>query len=77
MVLRLFKAAEERAKGDVYALEFEVMKQASVKAYFSGGAEELHDEKMYELAKSRDYTQGLVRPLIKSSTFLVPVASFV
>lgn len=53
-----------------------VIEQAAVKYFFTGGAHELFDEKFYKHSESQDYEQYLVRDLIKSSAYTVPVTSF-
>lgn len=49
------------------------MVQAAVKAFLSGEADELLDDKMYKHAESQDFPQSLVRYILKSSTLTVPV----
>lgn len=53
------------------------MEHAAVKDFFNGGTDELLDEQMYKAAEFKDFQQDLVRHLIKSTTFTVPVACFV
>lgn len=52
------------------------MEQATVKTFFTR-VDELLDDETYKLAQFQDFTQGLVRNLIKSSTFTKPVGHFV
>lgn len=75
--LLLFGKGHKHAKGDVYTPVFEIMKQPAVKAFFTGGVDELLGGKMYKLDKSQVFRQGLVSHLTKSSTFSVPVTRFV
>lgn len=35
----------------LYALESQIMEQSAVKSFFTGGAAELHDDKMSKLAE--------------------------
>lgn len=49
------------------------MELVAVKAFFTRGADELFGDKLYKLAKSRDFKQSLVHYLIKSSTLAAPV----
>lgn len=53
------------------------MEQTAVNAFFTGRAVYLLDYNMYKLAESQDFTRGVVRHLIKYSTFTVPVTRFV
>lgn len=60
-----FEEPHERAKRFVYTPVFEVIKQAAAKAFFTGGADWLLDDKIYKPTESHDFTQGLVCHLIK------------
>lgn len=77
VVLALFDEALECAKGNTCTPVFDVMKQSSVKAFFNDGAVELLNDKMQNIAKSQNFSQGLVRQLIKSYTFKVLIQHFV
>lgn len=77
VILDLFEEALEQAKGIVYTHLFEVTNQATVKVFFNEGVDELHDNNMYKLAESQEFTQGLVRHFIKSLAFTAPVTRFV
>lgn len=61
VVLALFEEPHRCAKEGVYTAVFEIRKQVGVKSFFSGRADELLDVKMYELFKSQNFTQRLVR----------------
>lgn len=76
MVLDLFEEAHEQAKTNVYTPAFEVIEQAYLKTFLFGDADDLLDEKMYRLAESKSFIQGLVHHLIQLSTSTVPVARF-
>lgn len=45
--------------------------------FFAGGDNKFIDDKISKLAKSEDFTQSLVRHLIRSSAFTTPVTRFV
>lgn len=48
-----------------------------MKAFFTRGADELLDDKMWKLTESKEFTQGLSRYQIISSTFEELVTQFV
>lgn len=73
VVLALFEEALVRAKGIVRTPVFRVMTQTAVKAFFAGGADELLHDKIHKLAEYQDLTHGVLRNVIKSSTFTVLV----
>lgn len=77
VVFALYEEAHVGADGNVYKVVFDVMEQAAVKAFFSGGADKQLGDKMYKLAASQKFTQSLIAHLIKSSTFTVPITNFV
>lgn len=53
------------------------MGYATVKDFFTGGADEFRNDKMLIVGVSQDFTQSLIRHLIKSFTFTLLVARFV
>lgn len=55
----------------------EVFKHAAVKAFFTGDAYYLEDQKKDKLSEDQDSKQDHVRHLIRSSTFTLPIALFV
>lgn len=76
MDLVLFKEYHGRTEGVVYTPKFEVMQQAVVEAYLTGGADEIFDDQMYKLVESQEFRRGLVQHLIKSLTVAFPVTCF-
>lgn len=77
MVLDLFKKAHDPAKRNNHARVFEVLEYGALNLFFTGGHGELLYDKMQKLAYSKDFTQGLVHHIIKSSTLTVPVTRLV
>lgn len=77
VVLDLFQEALERTMGNTQSSTYRVMQQAAVKAFFSGGADELLHQKMYKIAKSYGIKRVLVRHRTILSTFTLPVPHFV
>lgn len=55
----------------------DLMEQAAINALFTREADELLGNKMYYFPESQDFTKDLVRHLVKSSTFAVPISRFV
>lgn len=53
------------------------MEQASVRALLTGVSDELLQVKIYKLDEYQDFTVGLLRLLINSLTFPVPLTCFV
>lgn len=53
------------------------MEQTFVKAFGTGGADELLDGKLCKISECQDFKQDLIGHLIKSSSFIVPVNRFV
>lgn len=58
---------------NVHMFMYEVMEQAVVKPFVNWGSDELLDEKMYKLEEFQDFKKVLVRYLITSWTFTLPV----
>lgn len=77
MVLAVSEEPHKRFNGTVFTPIFEVIERAAVKAFITGGANELLGDTIYRLSRSEDFTQALVGQLITSSTFTAPVACFV
>lgn len=77
VVLASFEEARERPKINSHKLLFDLIEQAVVKYFFTGGAHVLHDDKMIKFAEFQGFTQCFVRDLRKPSAFSVPVTSFV
>lgn len=77
VVLALFEEADDRTKRNDYTHIISVILKTTVKAFFNGGAVELLQDKLYSLAEFQDSTQDIVRHLIKSLTFSMPVTHFV
>lgn len=73
VVPTLFNEAHERGKGNVYIPVAEVRERGCCESYLHRRAEELPDNKMYNSTEFQDFTKGLVRHFIESSTFVVPV----
>lgn len=66
VIFAFFKEAHNHANGNVYTPIFKITEQAAVKASLTGRVDELLDDKMYMLAESQEFIQGLIRHLIKS-----------
>lgn len=77
VALVLFGEAQKRALDNVYAPVVKVMKQAAVKAFFTGGGEKLLEEHIYKLAEYQDFIQELFHHFIKLSNFKIPLIRFV
>lgn len=74
MVSTLFEEAHERGEESVYTPVFNAMKQATVKAFITGEADELLDDKIVRVNESWHFTRSLVCHPIKLSTSAVPLA---
>lgn len=65
VVFDLFEESHEQAKRNICTFVIVVKEQASVKAFFTGGADKIVTDKMYRLAEFQDVTQNIVPHLIK------------
>lgn len=54
-----------------------VLEKVAMKSYSNRGADELLEDDIYKVAGSQTFTNRLVRRLINSSVFKMPVARFV
>lgn len=70
------KEAQERALDNFHTLIYEVIKQATVKAFIITDVDELLDEKIHQLAEFQDFSKGLVRHRITLSILTLPVKMF-
>lgn len=52
------------------------MEQAAVRVFWTRRADKLLDNNMYKLVESEDFTPGVVRHVMKSLNFTVPVIRF-
>lgn len=64
------------AKGNIYILMPNTIKQVIIRAVVTRGADELLDLKNYKLFDSQDFTGNHLRYPIKSTVFTVPVIYF-
>lgn len=76
-VLTLFEKANQHAKGNACTLVHEYMKKTYVKTFFTGGANELREVKLYKVEEPEDFTEGLVYYVIKRSSVSVSVIYFI
>lgn len=72
-----FHDASERAKESVCTHSFVITEQADVKCFRAEEVEGLLDDKLYKLTESWEFTQGLFRHLLGSSTSTVLLTPFV
>lgn len=76
MVLLLFDGTEWCAKDTIQDPLVHVMKQTCVKALSTKEADHLPHDRVYKFLKAPNITQGLLRRLIRTFTFNVPVTHF-